>query len=72
MNLYRYEWYQTGNRFAPSYVIVIRMGVRPVKRILQPELMRGHIAQRAAILLLLGLLMVLLASVLHGVQGLRS
>lgn len=43
-----------------------------MKRILQPELMRGHIAQRAAILLFVGLLMILLASVLHGVQGLRS
>ena len=43
-----------------------------MKRILQPEFMRGHIAQRAAILLLVGLLMILLVSVLHGVQGLRS
>jgi hypothetical protein len=42
-----------------------------MRRILQPELMRGHTAQRAAILLLLGLSMVLLVSVLQGVQGLR-
>jgi hypothetical protein len=41
-----------------------------MKRILQPELMRGPVAQRAAIALLVGLIAVLFASVLHGVQGL--
>jgi hypothetical protein len=32
------------------------------------DLMRGHIAQRAAIVLLMGLLLVLAASFLHGVS----
>jgi len=32
------------------------------------DLMRGHLAQRAAILLLMGLLFVLAVSVLHGVS----
>ena len=41
-----------------------------MKRILQPELMRGRKAQRAAILLWLTLVTVLFASVVHGVQGL--
>jgi hypothetical protein len=41
-----------------------------MKRILHPELMRGPVAQRAAILLWLGLMAVLCASVLQGVQGL--
>ncbi len=43
-----------------------------MKRILQRELMRGPVAQRAAILLWLGLVAVLCASVLQGVQGLQS
>ena len=43
-----------------------------MKRILQPDLMRGSVAQRAAILLLLGLLTVLCVSVVQGVQGLPS
>ncbi len=43
-----------------------------MKRILQPELMRGHVAQRAAILLWLSLMAVLCASVVAGVQGLAS
>ena len=43
-----------------------------MKRILQPNLMRGPVAQRAAILLLLGLLAVLFVSVLQGVQGMSS
>ena len=41
-----------------------------MKRILHPEFMRGHVAQRVAILLWLGLMAVLCASVLQGVQGL--
>jgi hypothetical protein len=41
-----------------------------MKRILQPELMRGPVAQRAAILLLVGLIAVLCVSVVRGVQGL--
>jgi hypothetical protein len=43
-----------------------------MKRILQPDLMRGHVAQRAATLLLVGLIAVLCASVYHGLQGLAS
>ena len=43
-----------------------------MKRILQPDLMRGSVAQRAAILLLLGLLTVLCVSVVQGVQALTS
>ncbi len=41
-----------------------------MKRFLQPGLMRGHIAERAAILLLLTLLTVLASSVLHGMRTL--
>jgi hypothetical protein len=41
-----------------------------MKRILQPEFMRSPIAQRAAILLWLGLVAVLCASVFHGLKGL--
>ena len=37
-----------------------------MRRMLHRDLMRGHMAQRAAILLLAALLLVLLASVLHG------
>jgi hypothetical protein len=36
------------------------------------DLMRGRVAQRAAILLFLGLLMVLAVSVLHGVHTLHA
>ena len=39
-------------------------------RILQPELKRGAVAERAAMLLLFGLIAVLCLSVLTGVQGL--
>ena len=38
-----------------------------MRRVLHRNLMRGHLAQRAAILLLMGLLLILAASVLHGV-----
>lgn len=41
-----------------------------MKRILQPDLMRGHIADRAGLLLLLGLLAVLALSVFDGVRHL--
>jgi hypothetical protein len=41
-----------------------------MKRILQPNLMRGQVADRASILLLLGLLTVLFAAVVQGVRGL--
>jgi len=39
-----------------------------MRRVLHPELMRGQKAQRAAIVLLMGLLVVLVASVLHGIR----
>ena len=38
-----------------------------MQRLLHREFMRGHIAQRAAIILLMGLLFVLVAALLHGV-----
>jgi len=41
-----------------------------MRTILQPELKRGRVAQRAAIALFLGLLAVLFVSVVHGVAGL--
>jgi len=43
-----------------------------MRRIIQPEMMRSSKAQRAAILLWLGLVAVLCASVAHGVAGLAS
>jgi len=43
-----------------------------MKRIIQPELQRSPVAQRAAILLWLGLVAILCASVVTGVHGLRS
>ena len=43
-----------------------------MKRILQPGMMRGHMAQRAAILLFLALITVLFVSVLQGFQHLAS
>lgn len=43
-----------------------------MKRIFHRELMRGPVAQRAAIALWVGLIAVLFASVLHGVRGLSS
>lgn len=39
-----------------------------MRRILQPELARGHFAQRSAVLLLFALVTVLLVSVVEGVQ----
>lgn len=41
-------------------------------RLLQPEMKRGRVAQRAALALFLGLLAVLFASVVHGVLLLSS
>ena len=41
-----------------------------MKRILHPEFMRSPSAQRAAILLWLGLVAVLCASVVRGIKGL--
>ena len=43
-----------------------------MRRFPHRDLMRGHRAQRAAILLLMGLLLVLAASVLRGVWLLRA
>jgi hypothetical protein len=39
-----------------------------MRRVLHPNLMRGHVAERAAVLLLMGLLLVLVASVIHGLS----
>ena len=39
-----------------------------MRRVLHNELMRGHKAQRAAIILLTGLLLVLIAALVHGVS----
>lgn len=41
-----------------------------MKRILQPGLRRGRVAQRTAIVLLFGLIAVLVVSVIHGVKSL--
>ena len=38
-----------------------------MQRLLHRDLMRGHMAQRAAIILLMGLLLVLVAAFFHGV-----
>jgi hypothetical protein len=43
-----------------------------MRRVFHKDLMRGRVAQRAAILLFLGLLMVLAVSVLHGVHTLHA
>jgi len=43
-----------------------------MKRLLHPGLMRGHIVERAALLLMLALLMVLAVSVLQGMRTLPS
>ena len=39
-----------------------------MRRVIHRDLMRGHKAQRAAILLLMGLLLVLAVSVIHGIS----
>jgi hypothetical protein len=41
-----------------------------MRKIIQPGFMRGPIAQRAAVALLVGLFTILCASVVMGVQGL--
>jgi hypothetical protein len=43
-----------------------------MRRLLHRDLMRGHMAQRAAIILLMGLLLVLAAAFFHGVFLLRA
>jgi hypothetical protein len=43
-----------------------------MRRIIHRDLQRGQKAQRAAIVLLMGLLFVLAASVVHGVFALRA
>ena len=43
-----------------------------MRRMLHQELMRGQKAQRAAIILLVGLLLVLIAAFYHGVSLLRA
>ena len=43
-----------------------------MRRVIHSDLMRGHLAQRAAILLFLGLLMALAVAVLLGVRTLRA
>jgi hypothetical protein len=43
-----------------------------MKRILHPDLMRGHVAQRAAIILFVSLLAVLFVAMLAGIRRLAS
>jgi hypothetical protein len=43
-----------------------------MRRLLHQELMRGHKAQRAAIILLMGLLLILIAAFYHGLSLLRA
>jgi hypothetical protein len=43
-----------------------------MKRVLQPNLMRGHVAEGAALLLFVGLVMVLALAVFQGVGHLPS
>ena len=43
-----------------------------MKKVLQPNLKRGHLAESVAILLFVGLLMVLALAVFQGVGHLRS
>ena len=43
-----------------------------MRRVLQPELMRGRVADRAALVLLLVLLTVLCVAVIRGVNALPS
>jgi hypothetical protein len=48
------------------------MGDREMLRVIHPNLKRGHMADRAAWLLLLGLLAILAGSVVHGIGMLAS
>jgi hypothetical protein len=50
----------------------IGLGAVRMKRVLQPELMRGRIADRAAMVLFLVLLTVLCVAVIRGVHTLPS
>jgi hypothetical protein len=43
-----------------------------MQRLLHRNLMRGHLAQKAAILLLMGLLLTLVAAFYHGLTTLRA
>jgi hypothetical protein len=43
-----------------------------MRRMLHHELMRGQKAQRAALILLMGLLLILVAAVFHGFRGLNA
>ena len=43
-----------------------------MRRLLHRDLMRGQKAQRVAIILLMGLLLVLMAALLHGVSLLKA
>ena len=43
-----------------------------MRRLLHQDLMRGHKAQRVAIILLMGLLLILIAAFYHGVSLLRA
>jgi len=43
-----------------------------MRRLLHQELMRGRKAQRLALILLMGLLLILVAAVFHGVRLLRA
>ena len=43
-----------------------------MRRLLHQDLMRGQKAQRVAIILLMGLLLVLIAALYHGVSLLRA
>lgn len=43
-----------------------------MRRVLHPNLMRGHVAESAAVILLMGLLMVLAASVFLGLRMLQA
>jgi hypothetical protein len=48
------------------------MGERVMKRVIQPGLKRGRVADRAAMLLLLTLLAILVIAVIRGVGTLAS
>ncbi len=43
-----------------------------MRRLIHRDLMRGHLEQRAAILLLMGLLLTLVGSFWHGLNTLRA
>ena len=43
-----------------------------MRKVLHPHLMRGHVAESAAVILLMGLLTVLVAAVVQGVRILKA